>query len=803
MIKNYLKIALRGFYRDKTFTALNALSLMISLFVAYIGFSYVYFETNYDKFHTNSDDIYRLARTYRSQDYSVIGFPSWSDADAEQQQLQIKTLKDAPAVKDAVQFIISPNKEFLVSGNKRVEEKEILTTNTPAAFVNIFTWNIVNGSLKNFENGFQKAIITVSTAEKMFGKENLTNPSIINQPIQIGNQPFTLVAIITDVPKNSHFNFNLVLSNNRIDYWGSRIYIQKAENVSTKTAEDQINSAIASFNPRLTKDKLYKGHFLQSIADIHLNSNILYELKTPGNKNYIRLIGFFAVFILAITIFNYTNLSIAIKSKQAKSIGIHKAMGAKNTQVVYQFFWEGMILAIACLPFIAIMIRFGVPQFNTLMGVAIPSNILMEPKAMVLLTALAALISIVASLTPAIYFTLKDSGSLFKENLNTKLFQNMSFRKYLVVSQFVILITITSVSYFISKQLQFIENKDVGFKKEGIMYAYTSEENRSLFQEKLRQISAIQHVGNGSSFAIEPYNQLTYKLADDNTVFNDARELYLDPEAVKTYNLKTSLTTLPNTIITLINRNAAEKLAQHKKISLDELVGHTIITEPEYTNEETGQVGIPFVIAGIFDDINLFSLHKKIEPYFLTISPSVSLDGRSIISYEPSNETAVLEKINAVYSALNESIPLETEFLVLNVTKLYEQDRQTSDLLLYLNLIAVLLASLGIIGISIFLTIARTKEIGIRKVHGASVNSIIQSITKEYVFFVAIALLISWPLAYYTIKEWLSNFAYQIDITQFVFVIVGLFTFVWTSLIVGVIAYKAALVNPVESLKSE
>ncbi|MFT7481855.1 MAG: putative ABC transport system permease protein [Oceanospirillaceae bacterium] len=241
---------------------------------------------------------------------------------------------------------------------------------------------------------------------------------------------------------------------------------------------------------------------------------------------------------------------------------------------------------------------------------------------------------------------MKDTVSLFKENLQSNQFKNFAIRKYLVISRLAILITITSVSYFISQQLDFGESKDIGFKKEGVAYVYTSPKNVDVFQEKIRQVPGVESVGNGSSFGIEPFNQLTYKLQGDETVFDDSRQLYLDFEAVKTYGLKTTLKEIPTIRTTPMNRTAAEKLAAYKKIEVNDLIGQSITTEPEYIDEETGEVGFPFVIEGIFEDINLFSPHEKVEPYSITLSSTVRMNGRSIIFCKTENEAGVLEKIN-------------------------------------------------------------------------------------------------------------------------------------------------------------
>lgn len=803
MFKSSLKIAFRGYLRNRKFTVLILLSLVSGLFVAYIGMSYIRFETGYENFHDNSEDIFRLVRTYRSQDYSVIGFPSWSNSSPDQQLTQSIALKSSRGVKEVSQFFISPYSEFIKVSEKQIATAGILSTNTPEGFVNMFTWKPKMGSVDNFASGNNKALLTTSLAEKLFGNYYLSNENLIGSLLLVGEKQYILAAIIEDVPANSHFDFEIALASDRIGYWGSRIYIQLDNSVSSQEVERQLNTTFSTFNPRLYQDQLYGGHYLQPIKDIHLNSNLLYESKSPGNKQYIALIGFFAILIIFITLFNYANLTLAIKSKAGKSIGVRKAMGAKSRMIAYQFFMEGILLALVSIPFVAVLVSIFVPSFNVLMGTDIPSNLFEDPWSFFGLIVLASIIGFLASLTPALYLGMRRVVSLFKEDWKQPSYQSFSVRKYMIITQLVILIGISSVSFLISSQLDFIEKKDVGYKKEGVLYAYTSAENTEFFQQKLRQIPGIQAVGSGSSFGIQVFNQGTYQLEGVETVFDDANQLYLDQEGFTAYNIQSTMNQMPEGRVTLINRTAAEKFAKLKGIQPEDLIGTQVITEPEYTNEETRDSGIPFTIAGIFEDIHLFSLHERMDPYFLTVQKDLLMDGRSIVSYDPENEGEVVAAVNAVYAELNESFPLEIEFLSENLASLYQQDRRTVVLLSYFNVIAVFLAGMGIVGVTIFLTMARRKEIGIRKVLGASAFSIIRSASMEYVAMVGVALVIAWPAGYWAAESWLSNFAYRIDIPQWIFLLVGLLTLALVFLLVAFVAYRASQENPVQSLKTE
>ncbi len=800
-----LKMTLRGYVRHRFYTGLNLLSLIVGLFVAYTAIGYIRFEQGYDTFHQHADSVYRLANTYRSQDYSVIGFANWDAATAAEQQRQIDMFSHTTGVVAAAQFITSNVPTFVEGGGRKIQETNLLTTNTPAAFCSVFTWRLQQGSFQNFATGTNKLMLTARTARNLFGEGAA---DISQKRVKIGAEYYTVAAVIADVPLNSHVDFSMALSTPRIPYWGSRVYVQTEKGIDSETVTDNLNKAIAAFNPKLAADPLYKGHFLQPLTSIHLRSNLLYELKPPGNPRYLWLIGCFALCIGFVTLINYTNLTLAIKTKQSKSLGVQKAMGASVGAIAGQFVAEGVGLALLALPFVAGLVALLVPLFNRLMDADVPTNLLATPLVSVGVVWLAVGLGTLASGAAAVSLAGKNALALFNAALRSRQRQGIPVRKYLIVSQFVVVIGVASVAYFITKQLAYIDSKDLGFRKEGILYAYSSPDNQNVFQAKLRQLPGVKTVGNGSSFGIEPFNQTTYKLQDDATVFDNARQLYLDREALVAYGLKTTLgdlraagRSLP-AVFTLINRTAAEQLAASKRVPVASLIGRTIITEPEYIDENR-RVGFPFVVAGIFEDINVFSLHQKVEPYFITVSNTLRLDGRTIIRYDPATTAATLAGIRAVHTGLNEPMPLETEFLADNVARLYRQDRQMGTLLVCFMLIATLLAVVGTVGITVFLTVARMKEIGIRKVLGASVLSIVQSATKEYVVLVGVALLIGAPVAVYVVGQWLNGFAYHIDIQYVVFAGIGLLTLLIAAVVVGLIAYRAALMNPVKSLRSE
>ena len=806
MLKNSVRIAIRSLKASPLFTALNMASLVIGLLVVYVAASYLAFENSYDNFHDNSDRLYRVGRTYRTQDYAVVGFGNYTEDTGLGQRTQIAGIQNVSGVENATQFMISNDAEFLQYGNVQLEQDKILTTNAAAGFLELFSWELLAGSFDRFKTIENTIVLNKTTAEKLLGKADFS--TLIDQPIRLAGENYTVAAIINDVPANSHFEFSMAVHKDRIDYWGSHVYVQLADAAVSSEVTKRLNEEMLKITPSLSTNDTYKGHFLQKMTDIHLKSNILYELKPPGNVRYIYLIGAFGILIILITLFNYANFTLALKTKQSKNIGVRKVLGASSNRIALQFFTEAIVFVFISLPVLFIAIYLVIPFFNDFMGVAITNNPVSNIWLVLVVLGVSILIGILASIAPAILLSTKNTLSLFKEKLTERSFERFSLRKYLVVSQFAILIGVTSVSYFMYQQIEFIKNKDLGFKKEGVLFTISDPENLDVFQRELEAIPEVSMVGNGSSFGIETFNNVQYQLEGVQTIFEDANQFYLDYDAIEAYQLKTTLSpevfqnTSDRPRRTLINRSAAERFAKIKGIAVHDLVGTQIITEPTYRAED-GTMGFSTVIDGIYEDINVFSLRESIALYLITVSDRVRMGGMSIVSYDTSSTENTLAKIRSVYTNLNNPFPLQIEFLDEKFEQLHAQDERTAMLVFILNGIAILLASIGIIGITLLLIVGRTKEIGIRKVLGASVTQILTLSVKEYVWFVGIGLVISTPLAWWVSQNWLNNFAYRIEIQPYTFIIVALVVLGLAATIVSMVSYRSAVANPVESLKIE
>jgi putative ABC transport system permease protein len=781
------------------------ISLVIALLVVYISIGYLRFENSYDTFHENSEQLYRVGRTQRTQDYATVGFGNWAETTAEKQKQQIQIIKDIAGIENTTHFIISNDTEFINYGDKELIEEGILTTNTPKSFTEMFSWELLSGSYQTFGDVENSVIINETIAKKL-NTGSIDN--LINSSLTIAGESYTIAAVIKDVPQNSHFDFKMATHRDQIPYWGSNVYVQLNEKSDPANVLKQFDKDILIANPGLATNPTYKNHFFQKITDIHLKSNILYELKAPGNTTYIYLISAFGLLIILISVFNYANFTIALKSKQSRVIGVRKVLGASNSSIALQFFIETVLLALLSLPFLLLTIFIVVPYFNTFMGVAITANPFINLEALGIVLSMSLIIGIIASIAPSIMLASQNTLGLLKEKLNDRKFEHFSLRKYVIISQFVILIGVSSISFFMYQQISFINNKDLGFQKEGVLYTFTSPDDLDVFQEKLKAIPGVRHVGNGSSFGLEPFNQLRYRLDGFETVFDDSNQFYLDYAAIQAYDLQTTLSpeifdSSENRVNrNLINRSAAIRFAEMKGVTVEELIGTQIITEPEYQNED-GSYGFPITIDGIFKDINVFSLKESISSYFITVSDRVRMGGMSIVSFDKNATANTVSQIKELYATSNRSFPLTIEFLDEKYEQLHKNDEQTAQLIFILNGIAILLASLGIIGVTLLLIVGKTKEIGIRKVLGASIVQILKLSIKEYIYFVLIALVISTPIAWWIANVWLDNFAYRTPVQPLAFIVVGVLVFCLSAVIVSIVSYKSAVANPVNSLKTE
>ncbi len=807
LIPNYLKVAVRNFTRKKFYTSINYLALTLGLLVSSIVFLFIEYELSHDSFHTEADNTYRISRTLRSQGYSLYSFPRYYETSPEEQLNQINAVRKVKGVAETCQFHLVEGENFIEYQNEKYVVEDILQTNTLSAYFSVFDWELFSNTGEWNEEKYYQAVLTTSEAEKLWG-ENWQDVAISDQTITVDDTVYSISAIIENIPQNSHYNFNLILYKPKIEYWGARTYVVLEEGYTIPEVEANINSNIDKINNKMVGNELYGGDFLQPLTDIHLYSDLLYELKSPGDVRYLYVFGIIAIIILLLTITNYTNLAIALNANRFREIAMRKTMGAGKSNIATQFLMESILLVLLAVPVVLVLIQLFIPYFNSFMEINLQNQFIKSPVYALLLFVFAIIIGLLSGAYPAFYLSSQGVLKLFNKNNGGSRINKLSTRKILITFQFVLLISLISLTFFINKQLDFIEKRDLGYKKSGVLYVNVSVENHAEFKRQMLQSSEIYEIGSGTPLGRDPYNQTTYQLAGQEEVFDDAYTLYMEPSTILAYEINTSIgeqliqkdTLFPENA-TLINEHIAQRFMSLYNLEKADLIGMEIIEEPEYTDEE-GNVGFPIVIYGFFNDINVFSLREDMTPYFLHIYPRTFND-LAIISFNPAETEKVLETTKAVYGSLNEEYPLSYSFMDENLLELYKNEKRVAQLTILLSVLAFSLALFGLIALTSLLTTLKKKEIGVRKVLGASTAQIIFRFNTEYLHLIVIALLIASPFAYYAANQWLDNFAYKISIEPWVFVASAVMAFIVAIAAVSVITYRSAIENPVKALKQD
>ncbi len=808
LLPNYLKISLRNMRRKRFYNLINFVCLAIGILTTALAVLYLDYETSFDEMVPEADRKYRLARTFRSQDYSVMSFDGYFGAEPETQMKQINGIANIKGVEQACHFYTFWNPAIVESGDKKLTIEDILHTNTPDAFFDFFGWRFLYGSVDGFGQNLNTAVLTESEAKRFFGPD-WHQKDLLDRVLTIDEQDYMVVGVIADLPPNAHYDFSIALHRDKIEYWGSRTYIKLTPGADPQAVKQRMDENIASINTNLANNELFGGTIIQPLTSIHLNSDMLYELKPPGDKRYLYIIGIISGIILLLTISNYTNLSIAMNAGRSREIGMRKIFGATEGQISNQFIMESMVLSMLTLPVVGLGLWLLIPWFNNFMGTGLNEQILLDLNFWVVLLMVTIGVGILASLYPSVFLARHPILRLFQGNLVKNSSRGFSTRKAIITFQFILLIGFCSLTLFVNQQLRYIQEKDLGFDKEQLVYVNLAEDSTKfqVFKNELLQIPEITGVGSGSPLGRNPFNQTTYKLEGTTEVYDDAYDIALDYDAIDLLNIETSIDEYvqnpgdaPKRMI-LINETLADQLSNRFDLTRNELIGRTIIEEPEYTDEETGKVGFPFRIAGTFKDINIFSLREKITPMFLTAYKDPGFVRWVSIAWEGASPAEIVKKIETKYNALNLDQAFYYSYLTQNIEELYAKEHRIGRLSIYFSLIAFAVAVIGLIALTAFLTTLKRKEIGIRIILGASPLDILKRFNREYLLLLLIGLIVAAPLAWYGVSQWLSTFAYHISINPLIFLLAGGITLFITSIAVSLMTIRAANSEPAQALQ--
>lgn len=809
MLDNYFKIALRNIFHRKGFTAINAVGLVVGMSAVILIGRYLQHEYTYDEAAAHPDLTYRLVNKYRDQTYTCMSFPGFNESEGEEQLALINHIKTYDQVVQACHFV--PTHSDIGGGGQyfvRFDEQQLITnnilfTNTGAAFQALFPQTFLLGTPGAAYNTFSTAVLTESLARRWFGQDWAVR-RLLGKNLQIGEENYVLAGVIADVPDNSHNTFEMLLHQQRIPSWAAYTYVQLKEPGQLSAFMNQLNQDADLFFPGYSEDELAKGMDAVALKDIHFTPGMLYEIKPVANSNYLSAFGWVGLIILLIIWTNYTNLSVAMYADRQREIGMRKVLGAQARDISLQLLLEAVCLAVICLPLILLVVAFVVPHFDELMGVKIGTPSLFSVTSLLTIAGLLLLTGLISGSYPALVYGRRSTMKLFGKDWK-KVFGNrhFNFRNALITLQFFLVIGLLSMTFFIFQQMKFVETTDLGFESEGIIYFnIDGEEKLQQLQTVLETMPEIVSTGAGGVPGSEMFNQSTYKMKDTEVVLSDGTEQYISWGSLQTLGIECAgcaALEKGKDRVFVINRTAAEKLATIRNTSPEQLIGDVLITEPEWENEQYG-FGIPHTIDAIIDDYNFFSLKYPHQPLLLSVYREAPYAYEMLVKANTKDWPATLQKIEEAYTAVETERPFEVNFLEDRLARLYETETRSGKLLAILGIVAIVLALMGLSGVVAYLAYRRQKEIGIRKVLGASVGSILFRFHKEFSALLLVATILALPISLYLASRWLDSFAFRIQPQPLVIFGAGLITLVLVLIVISVQTRRAATRPPMEVL---
>ncbi|MFP4047239.1 MAG: ABC transporter permease [Bacteroidales bacterium] len=808
MFKNYIKTALRNISRQKGYVLINIFGLAIGIASSMLIAIYIFSELSYDTHHENKDRIHRVFLDGKINNQEILG--AWTPPPLA------FTLKDKlPEVEEVVR-VDTWDETVIKHEDKSFVESAFLQADS--TFFNVFTAPLIKGNPKTALAKPHTVVISESTAKKIFGDE-----PAIGKSIKIGTYEdyHEVTGIMQDMPKTSHFDCNMIGSfisseSSGNDSWLSNniaSYLLLTPNSSKESVENKIPELVKenagpvleefmgiSFDEFLEKGNRY-AYQLQPLADIHLNPAIESDMKTPNDKKYIYIFSVICLFLIIIAAINYMNLSTARASNRAKEVGLRKVVGSTRRMLIKQFMVESLIMSFIAVVVAMVLVYLALPYFNNLIKTELTLNYLEDWHFIPALIITAVIIGLLAGSYPAFYLSSFQPTSVLSGELKSGT-KNKKIRSILVVSQFIISAALIIATIVMSKQTSYMLNKDLGFNKEQLLVLRRISaigDKIETFKNEINKIPGVMKSSHSTMVPGHPNNNNAYQIQSqpkDETYVFDTN--WADEDFMEVYGIQLAQGRLFNKErpsdknICIINETAI------KDYSIEDPFNESILSPHNSMEELT-----PLKIVGIMSDFHIRSLHKSINPYIIIPKTEDTRWGYFSIKLDPENINQTIKEIESVWKEFSNNDPMLSFFMDNEYASLYEEEQRTSLLSVGFAILTILIASLGLFGLTSYTAEQRTKEIGIRKAMGASVSRVVLLIAHETVKLTLIAIVISYPVAYYFLHNWLNNYPYRISLSpvDFIFTLIIIITIAFITISYQTI--KAARRNPAYSLKYE
>jgi len=808
MFKNHFKIALRNMKRQKVFSFINISGLAIGMACVILIMLWVQDELSYDDFHENAENIYLVARG-EGENFMA----------ATSQMLAPALKSELPEVINAACYAQMPgNERFLIQyDDKSFEENACLVNSN---FFEIFTFPFKRGNPAVSLAEPNSMVVTEATAQKYFGDEDALGKSV---GMFLFGQKLSLkvTGVISNIPHNSHINTNVFISVDVLgviginwDHWDSqspRTYIVVRDNCNIQELPQKIIACEKRNNRRARLSDL--NYTLLPLRKIHLYGNSLEFLVTTGDIKYVIILTVIAVFILLIGIINYMNLSAALFLKRTREIGVKKVVGANRSVLALQLLGETLLLSVLALLSAVIIVRLFLPFFNQLSGKSLEIRYF-ETQTLLGLCLIALSTGLVSGIYPALFLSSFHPVNVIRGILNFNV-KSENFRKGLVLFQFSLSIILIIGTIVVYKQLIFIRNSNVGYDKDNIVCLRMkgdANSNYNVLRNEILLNPDILSVSRSEPIEMNKMTRTT-SIGWRGKRVNEEKHVWVfgtDYDFASTYNIHiiegryfSREFSSDKTAAYVINEKAAEMMGFK---SSENAQGGLWGRRGKVTGEELNLWGNKGEIIGVVKDFHFSSFHRAIEPLIIRIPDErrQNLFFRLLsIRFKPGTLHESLMYIEKKWNELNSGIPFDYHFINEALDAQYRADRRMGTISRYFSILAVFIACLGLFGLTSFSLEQKTKEIGIRKIVGASVSNITVLLSKEFLRWVLIANVIAWPIAYFAMNSWLQSFAYKTGLSWWIFIVSGVSAFIIALLTVVFQVMKSANTNPVETLRYE
>ncbi len=813
MIRNYLKVAWRSLRRNTTFSFINITGLAVGLGCFLLIALYVLDELSFDRYYDKAGNIYRINMDAR-----------WGGQDlrlAETSDMMGNIVKkDYPQVQEYTRlYHQSGDTKLIRKGNEFITETR--TAYVDSTFFNVFAFPALEGDTRTALNDPHTVVITASAAARYFGSSNGAVGKMLK--VQEGGKevPYKVNAVIADIPGNTHFHYDFLFTMKSLDYtWGQignvnfHTYLMLKPGADLKAFEKKLQDYTSKYLIPSLKD-----YHIYSLADFEKSGNMIHfslipvtsihlysdrqggeELSPSGSIQYVAIFSAAALFILLIACVNFMNLTTARSAGRAREVGIRKVLGTERRALIMQFLSESTLMVLLSFMIGIVIAYLALPVFNSLSGKTMNLTSLFSPVILPLLIVLPFVVGLLAGGYPAFFLSGFKPIEVLKGRLKMGT-KSGGLRSTLVVFQFATSIVLIIGTIVVFRQLHYIQTRDLGFNKDQVLIVDGTDalgNNAGVFKKEVTQLSGIK-AGTLSSFLpVAKSSRNSWNISKDpienpSTSFNvetwAVDEGYIPTLGIK---LEKGRNFSPNfkmdSSSVIINETTAKILGYANPI------GKNI-----YIFDAAGK---PFTypIVGVVKNFNFETLHHEVRPLMFVMQISTGLASFKV---NTANISSLIGEVRNKWTALARGIPFSYRFLDESYNEMYQSEQQVGKLAIIFSVLAILISCLGMFGLAAFVAEQRIKEVGIRKVLGANVQGIVRLLTADFMKLITIAFIIATPLAWWGMNKWLQDFVYRVDFSWWIFPVAGFAAFLIALITVSSQAVRAAMANPVNSLRSE